>query len=332
MFGLEKILRLKRSQTCVGMQIMDKHIKLIELTINNRGADIEQQQIIPLADGSIRNGKIIDEESVASRLKEAVQQYGLKGALVNLTVPTSNVILRRSVFPSLKDKELRNMIDVELHGGTQIPFKNPIFDFVRLGPPANEQAADKGKGGKPQEEVLIIATPADMVESYSQVVQQAGLVPNSVDLAPLALFRLLLANLRQSGVQLADPFMIVHAETEFADFSIFAEGTPNFIRSLPMNSGFMLDSGHEPNETYGRNLSMELGRVLNYYKYSVASNQQDVKQLFLTGDPELVTPLIEQLGHSFEGTIVSLPMENIRTRDSRYKSFAVPIGLAMKGA
>ncbi|WP_438448157.1 type IV pilus biogenesis protein PilM [Gorillibacterium sp. sgz5001074] len=335
MFGLDRLFKLKRSSTCIGMHIMDKQVKLIEATMSSRGVDIHQLQTISLPEGTIRNGKIIDEESVVSRLGEAARQYGLAGASVNLTVPTANVVLRKSVFPSLKDKELRNMIDVELHSGSQIPFKNPVFDYIRLGAPQNEAAAtaEKGKGSKNQEEVLIFATPIDMVESYSNVVFQAGMVPQAVELSSLALFRLLAANRKLTGLTVSDSFMIVHAEADYADFSIFAEGIPVFMRSHSMNSGFILETGTEANEAYGRNLSMELGRVLNYYKYSVSLQQQDVKQMFLVGDHELTATLAEQLRNSFDGEIINLPLESVlRSQDTRYKSYAVPIGLAMKGA
>ena len=53
----------------------------------------------------------MDEDSVIARISTLVKQIGLQGAHINVTVPLSNVVLRKSVFSALKDKALRNMID-----------------------------------------------------------------------------------------------------------------------------------------------------------------------------------------------------------------------------
>ena len=70
-----------------------------------------------------------------------------------------------------------------------------------LGAPKDEAAASaegalKSSKGVAQEEVLIFATPGEVVESYAHVVKQSGLVPVSVDLAPLALHRMLVRHTR----------------------------------------------------------------------------------------------------------------------------------------
>lgn len=329
----------KTSKYTYGMQISDTDAKLVEIMNAPQEIVVTQRHTIALDKGSIKHGKFMDEESVIGRIESLVKQVGLQGANVNVTVPMSNVILRKSVFSSLKDKALRNMIDVELHGGQQLPFKNPVFDFVRLGAPKEPAAAAAAEGGKKsskisaQEEVLIFATPADVVESYTHVVKKSGLVPIAVDLAPLALHRMLVRSARQTGSTLKERFMLLHVEPDHADISIFVNGIPVFFRSIQINTSFFLDTGTDQIAAYGRNLSMELGRVMNYFQYTVSTDQQDVQLIYLVGDHEWIQALPEHLEGALTGEIAEFPLQSVlQNEDSACHAYAVPVGLAMKGA
>jgi Tfp pilus assembly PilM family ATPase len=329
----------KTSKYTYGMQISDTTAKLVEIINLPQQVVVTQRHSIALDKGSIKNGKFMDEESVIRRIEATVSQLGLQGTKVNVTVPMSNVVLRKSVFSSLKDKELRNLIDVELHGGQQLPFKNPVFDFVRLGAPINTAAAavEEGKSKKAkvlgQEEVLIFATPSEVVDSYTSVIKQSGLIPVSVDLAPLALHRMLLRHNRKTGSVMKERFMLLHVESDHADISIFIGGIPVFFRSIQINTSFFMDTGTDPVAAYGRNLSMELGRVLNYFQYSVSTEQEDVQLIYLVGDQDWIQALPAHLEGSFSGEIAAFPLDGVlESDDSSNHSYAVPLGLAMKGA
>ncbi|MNC27396.1 Competence protein A [compost metagenome] len=229
------------------------------------------------------------------------------------------------------------MIDVELNGGSQIPFKNPVFDFIRLGQVPTEAAATqegegkKGKASK-QESVLIFATPLDMVQGYSSLVQKSGLSPVSVDIAPLAILRILAKQQQLTGNYLPKTFMFLQVEPDYADVSIFVQGVPVFMRTIQMNVGYLMDSGSEKIEAYGRNLSMELGRILSYFKYSVSSEQEETDRIYLIGDAEWTGKLPALLEGSYPGEIAVFPLERVlRANDLVFHAYTVPLGLAMKG-
>jgi type IV pilus assembly protein PilM len=333
MFGFGK------RQESYGLQIVEKQAKIVAVSKAANQYNVIHKHTIQLDKGMIINGKIQDEEAVANRIGTVVRQCRIQGAKVNLAVPTSNVILRKTAFPSFKDKELRNMIDVDLHGGAQLPFKNPVFDYMRLGQTYQKlNALNEGDASakklKVQEEVLIFATPLDLVESYSRVAFLAGLTPHTAELAPLALFRLMLGNLKLTRESLAQSFIMLNLESNHTDLMIFFEGIPIFVRTIQINNSFMLDAGSDPMEAYGKSLSMELGRVLNYYKFSVSEHQEDIKHIYISGEKESVDSLSNQLQNDFEGQIMPLSFDSIiqgfnTTIDN---SYAVAVGLALKGA
>ncbi len=318
----------KKIKLTCGVHISDSQIKIVEVAGKARTLKVVQQHALPLDGGSVKNGKIVDEKAVAERLESLVKKAGLQQSGANLSIPTSNVVLRRSLFSSLKDKELRNLIEVDLLGAAQLPFKNPVFDYVRLGAPEVSEETDGKK-----EEVLIFATPSDVVESYANVVERAGLLPLSVELGPLALLRLLNRNSMVSGQQLLQRFIVIDCETDHADISIFVQGIPVFFRTVMMNYQYVLESGNDMAEAYSRNLSVELGRILNYYKYSVSTDQEDIDRLYLTGNADWLDSLSTLLQNQFAGTIGHLPMDAVlQDVNMHHHTYAISLGLALKGA
>lgn len=313
------MFRFNRKRRRCGLQFLDRQIKLV-VAGGNANSRIIRCRAIPLDEGIIKEGKIADEDRLVQELARHVELMSIRGEEVSLTIPTSSVALRKATFPPVKDGELRNLIDVELHGGeTQLPFRNPVFDFIRI------------RTGEGDQEVLIFATPAGVVEQYVRVVKLAGLRPAAVDASPLALFRLLLKGLNASGHPLPRRFLLLDAEPERAEISIFADGYPVFFRTVSMHVPY-LAGGEDRSAGYARQISVELGRILNYYKYSVAGEEEDIRDMVLAGDPVLCGLLSRTLESDFE-RIRPIPMDGaLANFEPSHKPFAVPIGLAMKGA
>ncbi|MFD2672558.1 type IV pilus biogenesis protein PilM [Marinicrinis sediminis] len=313
-----------------GIQILDQCAKIVEVERTTKSVRFLRQQEIALEEEIVRGGKILSPQTVASQIGQAVREMGISGAEVTLTVPTSEIALRKTAFSKLKDKDMRNLIDVEIHANNTFPFKNPVFDYIRLGKAEQEAAAtsENGKKAAPQEDVLIIATSQEVVDNYREVLENAGLQPVAIDLAPLALQRIL----AYAKVSSAPAHVIIHCEHEYADIVIFEQGVPVFIRQVQQGASYMLDMTNDAMEAYGRHLSIELGRILNYYKYSISAEQKDVEQLFLSARYSWMEPLRSQLQSSFNGRIDDMPIRDLLKSDNdELFHFAVPLGLAIKG-
>lgn len=313
----------RRKSAGFGLQIQDHQIKLAAIAGSGNRFKLLRSHTVQLPEGVIKEGRMLDEEAVQLVLRQMVHQLGLRGSRVVLTIPTSSVILRRSTLPMLRDQELRNLIDVELHSGNaQLPFKNPVFDFVRAG--QNEEGV----------EVVIFASPEEIVSQYVDATRNAGLVPVAVDLAPLSLFRILHRLLDTMDAGLPERFMILSAESEVVEISIYANGYPVFFRSIPVQVRALLDDDTDYLEAYGRYFSVELARVINYYKYSVAPAEEDtIDMLYLIGDTHFAEGIIPILEQEFTCGVKLMDIHSlINTTDQEMPSYAVPIGLAMKGA
>lgn len=315
MFGIRR-----RTFSC-GLQLQDHQIKLAAVSGNER-MQIRQIRHAPLPEGAIRNGRIHDEAAVVQAVRNITAELGLSGKPVVLTIPTSSVVLRRAVFRARKGEDLRNLIDVALCGGdTALPFKNPVFDFVRLG--------EKDGGA----DVVIFASPAETVRQYVQAVRSAGLHPTAVDVAPLALLRVLKRCLKASGGTLPGSFMILNAEAEMVEASLFSDGCPAFFRTIPVQVRSMIDEEADYLEAYGRHFAVELARMMHAYHHAPNERRPPVETLYLMGDAHFAGGILPLLEHEFPGSVRLLDIDSfLRSRHPDLPAYAIPIGLAMKGA
>lgn len=335
MFGIS----LRREKRCYGLHILDKEVRLVEIVNGSKHISIAQKHVFALEEGIIQNGKIVDDNAVAKQIESYVNQLGLDGVKIHLTIPASNVLLRKTAFPSVNDKSMRNLIDVELNSGSQIPFKSPVFDFIRLGKNVSEEAeaSESGSTAKKQEQlrkedITILATPMELVDSYANIIDGAGLRLVSVEIPGLSLYRIMARHCKITGEMPTKRFVLLHMEQSHADISIFTEGSPDLFRTIPNTADYIFNTSNDPIAAYGQRLSMEISRLLNYFKFSTATGDQEIMEMYVTGAKEYIDYMPNVLRQIFEGEIRKFPLDFVlQSNDANNYPFAVAIGLAMRG-
>jgi type IV pilus assembly protein PilM len=331
------MLSREKRQYC-GLQIMDRHARLIEIDGGGKQLRAGRRQTIELPSGSIENGKIINEAEVVHHIQSMVTSLELQGAHVNLMIPTSNIILRRSVFTSLQDMELKHLIEVELHSGSyKVPFKNVLFDFIRLGSTLYESIAPSEddhelneiiRKHKPmqQEDVLVIATPQEVVKSYTQITKESGLEMIHVEPSLLSLYRGMARQWKHLGATMPQRFVMLQTDPGFSEISIFDRGVPVFSKTLNA-------SNYASVEAYAHNLQTEFNRILSYFKQCVFSDHKDLRQLYLIGETDWMMKLRQPLGMLFEGNMTLLSLaELMNVNEAVYDPYTVLLEHVMKGA
>jgi Tfp pilus assembly PilM family ATPase len=326
-----------KKQHC-GLQLMETHARLIEIDGGGKQLRAGRRQTVELPSGSIQNGKIINEAEVVHSVQDMVATLELQGAHVNLTIPTSNIILRRSVFTSLQDQEIRNSIEVELHSGSyKVPFKNTVFDCIRMGSPLQESVVPTGEDHelnevirkhKPvqQEDVLVIATPLEVVKAYMQITKQAGLETINVEPSLSALYRGMVRQWKHLGLNMPQRFVMLQTDLGFSEISIFDRGVPVF--NLVLNG-----SHYASVEAYAHNLQTEFTRILSYFKQCIFFDRKDLRQLYLIGETDWIMKLRQPLGMLFEGNMTLLSLaELLNVNEAVYDPYTVLLGQAMRGA
>ncbi len=193
------------SKSCLGLDIGSNYIKLVELRGGKRGPfQVLFANKIPTPDNSIDKSKILDETLLANALGRLLTSSSIKTNRVVLGLNSSHTMLKTVTFPKMPHKELERMLDFEINELFNFPEGQDAKDFSYSFEILNE--------AKNEMDLLIVACPLDMINSYLNVLRQVDLVPFIIDVGAFTLPRVSESNLRSCYVDLGHSQTIIYIE------------------------------------------------------------------------------------------------------------------------
>lgn len=172
-----------------GLDISDSSVKIAKLKKRKHDFDLAcfGEQLIP--EGVVVGGDIRDERALADLIKKTLAN--IKGEKLNtkeviVSLPDEKTFLRVIQLPKMAPEELEKAVFFEAENHIPIPLKDSYFDFKAVDPIINH--LDHG-------DVLVVATPKNVVDSYSRAVKLAGLSPRVFELESLSISRALIKNM-----------------------------------------------------------------------------------------------------------------------------------------
>lgn len=133
-----------------------------------------------LESGIVKDGEIIEAEDVVQALKRLWQKGKFAGKKVILGIANPKVFIRQVELPYMEDSALRNAINFQAQEYVPFPPEELILDYHVL----NEF---EGEDKQRMLEVLLVAAHKEMVNTFCQAVEKAGLYVETVYLSSLAL-------------------------------------------------------------------------------------------------------------------------------------------------
>lgn len=321
---LRRLFKGNTANWQVGLHFLPYALKLAEVRVAD-SPYVRRQGIIPINHDIIDKNGVRDREWLAFELEKKVKEWHLKGKEAIISIPLSNVIIRRLTIPKVQDKEIRDLMEVEIENSLHLPFGNPIFDYVKIQKQEPLAVQTKNEGvseitselemelQREQIQLMVIAAPEETVHSYVDTVRKSGLKPVAVDIEPLALYRLLaneFAELEGNGT------MLINITLGGADVAIFSAGYPEFVRSVELSVPFFNRQHSQSSlemasqavalmerknwlNNYVHDLYSEITRIMNFYQYSLHEGKQKIEQVYITGDFGDLPKLADELRNRF---------------------------------
>ncbi len=337
----------------IGLTIDDDGLRYIETSHTKDEIKIHQIGMIPLDRGIIAGGKVIDQQALELQLTLAKKDLRLGGNKVSLAVPSSFVVIRMLSLPPLPEKEIRSLIEVELESSIHLPFSRPYFDYYKLPPgsytPVRQglSSAEEKMSEEREDNYLVIAAPGDLIDQYVSMVKLLNLKTVSVDIEPLALYRILAL----SGVSLSQDFLIVQLGLHSINVGIFQADIPEFLRNIPLDLENYKIQADEKTLTslellqfleqrnaftsFAEDLARELERVINFYQFSLKNGAAKIDRLYLTGDFPDIEKMIKYLRERIpQLQVAQLPLEHVQhdlANQSVLQAYSVVLGLSLRG-
>jgi len=142
---------------------------------------------VPLPEGAVADGGIVDQPAVSKALIECVKQAKIPRKSFAkpeawVSVSGLRAITREIEMPTVPDSELDAAVRLQSLDVLPFPVENAVLSARRL-------RSDSDTEG--QSRVLLVAAHRDLVEPAVEVVEAAGIVVAGVDLASSALVRAL---------------------------------------------------------------------------------------------------------------------------------------------
>ncbi len=249
-----------------GLDISDVFLRLVKVKKKRKDVFLScfgQKKLNP---GIIEKGKVINEELLASSIKELLEKevHGkIKSKHVVVALPEERSFLQIVEIPKTNDSEIKKFVDQEAEKYIPLPSSDVYLDFEII-----SKTNDK-------EKLLIAALPKKIVNPYVRSIEKAGLIPLALEIESMSITRAFIKKEEDSK-----PIFLLDIEETKMSFVISYKGSVIFTSSEPILLADFLEDNNIDTEK-----SLPSGAIkikINYEKGDVkAENFCEVPKPFL---------------------------------------------------
>lgn len=178
------MLKPKKSQSVVGLDIEAGSIAATEVTGQNGSSAVGRTAISPLEPGIVSEGEVQNPAALAEALKSLFTQAKLPKN-VRVGVANQRVVVRTLQLPFLEKKEeIETAVQFQAQEQIPMPLDQAVLDHHVV----NRTA---GSEGERKMEVIAVAARKDMLSVLVHALREAGLNPQGIDLSAFGMIRAL---------------------------------------------------------------------------------------------------------------------------------------------
>jgi type IV pilus assembly protein PilM len=171
----------RTSKTVVGLNIEPGYVAAVQASAGRMA--VERAAYAPLAPGVVRDGEVIDVDTLADVLREMFAEHKL-AKRVRLGVANQRIVMRTIDLPPLTDeKEIASAVRFQAQDHIPMPLEQAVLEHQVLGP------VETADGSRTR--VVLVAARRDMIDRLLEATTRAGLRPHGVDLSAFAMIRAL---------------------------------------------------------------------------------------------------------------------------------------------
>jgi len=337
-----------------GLEIENCSIKAVWLEKKRRDFKFVScgKKILPR--GIIQEEQILDSRKMANEIKSllaSAQPKAIKMKNVIFSIPEAKAFIRTIQIPKMTSKEAKEAVKWETEANIPISLDKVYIDWQVIGEKDDT------------EEVLVVAIPKNIVDSYYQAVILAGLNPLVVEVDIIATIRSLTSTSDEGK-----PVLIADIGAENTSLAITQNQIPYFTSSIPLSGnsftealqkeiGVDWEKAEEMKFKFGlgkmsqddilykifnpliENLASEIEKSIDFFSESI-NNRDKVEKIILAGGGALLNELPRYLSTRLnKEAITGDPLQkinvgkypfNVSSRD--LLSYSTAIGLALQGA
>lgn len=281
----------------VGIDIGSTTIRAVELADPGKPRPtLLRHHEVPLPDGAVSRGEVLEPNTVAASLRQLWQQGGFKSKEVVLGMGNQRVLARDLTVPRMSRTRIQESLPFLVQDMLPVPVADALLDFY----PVSEGFGDNG----PVVNGLLIAAVKEAVLGNVKATQLAGLTTVDVDLLPFALTRALIT---RQGI--AGTVALIDIGANTTSVVVVTDGVPQFVRIIPAGGAELtqaLRSGLEVEPGEAERIKATIGLAK---QVTTTEEHQAVEIIYrITG--ELLTSLRNTVGY-FVNTRPATPVTQL---------------------
>jgi type IV pilus assembly protein PilM len=340
-----------------GFDIGTHTVKVVQLRKNGKKTAIQGYGYAYFPREAVEEGIVVDPDEVANAVKPLLQKLSfgkLTSKRVIVGLPAAKLFTRTLQLPRMNDSDLGQAVHYEVEQYVPVPVADLYIDYEVI----NNLPAQDGKDG--QIEVLMMAAPRAIVDSYIKLFDKLGLEIGAIEANMTAVVRALL----HSG-DAGSSTLVMDIGSLTTDLTIYDKYTPltgtvpiggeTYTDTLVQSLGVKPDQANEIKIKFGigpsgmqdkvvqaldpqlKNVTKEVKRVVKFYQ-DRGKGEQKVRAMVISGGTASMPGITEYLrGDIGLPLTVAQPWKNIEVGKSNIASsaeapmYATAIGLALRG-
>ncbi len=239
----------------VALDIGSSSIKMVESTIEKNRYQLLNLGTAPLAPKAIQNNMVVDQRSVVEAIRRVIQEHNVKSTRVISAVPGRAAIMKKVQMPRQEEAELEANVEFEAHNVIPENLENVNLDY---------QVLNLADGGNKMD-ILLVAVKKEIVNSYTDVIEQAGLTPAVIDVDYFAMENMYEAS--YAGEKIKGVVGLIHIGAHYTSITLLQNGVSTFTGDLPLG-------GEEFTEGLRRELSLSTEAAENFKLTGVVNNKK----------------------------------------------------------
>ncbi|MBX4201077.1 type IV pilus assembly protein PilM [Candidatus Parcubacteria bacterium] len=268
-----KFLTLEKE--AFGLDISDQSLKIVKLKKRHGSFVLESFNKLEIEPGIIEKGVIQNEDALVAIIKSAcknVRGKKLTTKYVIASLPEEKSFLQVIQMPKMTEEELRSAIFFEAENYIPLSVNEVYLDF---------QVIEPIKDHLDHVDVLIVAMPKKIVNSYVNCFKKAGLIPLVCEIESEAITRALIEKEMSAA-----PVALIDFGKDSTDFITFAGRSIQFTHSIPISS-------QQLTEAISEALSINMARA---EKLKLSYDAMDAKRDSLSKRmAQVVEPILDDM-------------------------------------
>ncbi len=215
-----------------GVDLSDLSVKMVKLKQRGRYLELESFNKTSIPDGVITGGEVVNIPKAAEMLRSTMKAAkGVKferSHYVVASLPEEQSFIRLIQLPKMKIEEAEAAVRYEAENNIPFPLEEVYLDYQIIPPLLNHLD---------HFDILIVATPRKIIDSYIACFREAGLIARALEVESIAIVRSMI-----SGEIAEEPVLIIDLGETRTSFIIFSGRTIRFTSSTEISGKALTDA------------------------------------------------------------------------------------------